>query len=54
MKELVASHVEYLQWSVHAETSNSKLSPQNMGSNKYANKMVTSHHGTAHSIKNET
>jgi hypothetical protein len=53
MKELVASHVEDLQRSVQAEASHGTWDPQEKGSNKHANKMVISYHGSAYSPKNE-
>jgi hypothetical protein len=53
MKELAASHVENQQWSIQTEDSNGKWGPQEMGSNKQANKMMTRHHGLAYSPKNE-
>ncbi len=53
MKELISSHVEDLQWSVQEEDSNGAGGPQELGSNKQANKMVTSYHGPANSPKNE-
>jgi hypothetical protein len=45
MIELVASHVEDLQWSVQTEASNGAWGPQELESNQQANKMVTSFHG---------
>jgi hypothetical protein len=53
MKELVASHVEDQQRSVHAETNAGKWDPPDMGPNKQVSKMVPSYHGPAYSSKTD-
>ncbi len=53
MKELLTSHVEDQLKSVQAETDKGKWDPQELGTNKQANKMVTSYHGPAYSPKTE-
>jgi hypothetical protein len=45
--------MEDIQQSVQAEASDGMWGPQELGSIKQANKMVTSNHGPAYSPKNE-
>jgi hypothetical protein len=53
MKELVTSYVEDQQRFVPAETDAGKWGPQKMGPNKQVSRKVPSHHGPAHSPKEE-
>jgi hypothetical protein len=53
MKELLTSHVEDQQRSVQAETNEGKWDPQELGTSKQTNKMVTGYHGPAYSPKTE-
>jgi hypothetical protein len=53
INELMTSHLEDQQRSVQAETKEGKWDPQEMGTHKQANKMVTSNHGPAYSPKIE-